>query len=412
MKSVTLSLIIVSSLFVFNCKENDPELIKPTVGSTSVANVGPSSALLSATVTDEGSLSVTSRGIVYSTSATPTIETASKAISGSGEGSFEVELTNLTPETTYFARAYATSDIGTAYGTEVDFTTQILDITPPTVTNISPSDGSIDVDRNTNVVVEFSEDIDAASIDHITFILFDTDAGSAITSTRLVSGNTVTLTPSSSLEFGKNYTFFAREEIKDLAGNQLAADYKLSFTTFDPSLPAIFLKEWHALDATLSYEITEESKGNYKIKDGYIGQTYTFTLDDITVDNSGSHPVYICNSLDAWGNPSKTWNLKMESNENELIVNSVVEYFVVARLMSKVYYNGGSFTANTYPNWTENNNDGTFNFTKSGEHDWAIYLDKNDGSAVIELNLYDMAVYYTPTGGSRIKLYDITGMEN
>ena len=43
---------------------------------------------------------------------------------GSGTGSFTCDLTNLQPNTTYYVRAYATNEVGTAYGEEMSFTTE------------------------------------------------------------------------------------------------------------------------------------------------------------------------------------------------------------------------------------------------------------------------------------------------
>jgi hypothetical protein len=61
--------------------------------------------------------------MVYATTTLPTLaDSVANAASG-GTGVFSVPLTGLAPGTTYFARAYATNAIGTAYGAEVVFTT-------------------------------------------------------------------------------------------------------------------------------------------------------------------------------------------------------------------------------------------------------------------------------------------------
>jgi gingipain R len=95
----------------------------PTVTTGSVSNVTSSSATVSGNVTSDGGASVTARGICYSTSQNPTISN-SKVASGSGTGSFSATLTGLSPNTTYYARAYATNAQGTSYGNQVSFTTQ------------------------------------------------------------------------------------------------------------------------------------------------------------------------------------------------------------------------------------------------------------------------------------------------
>ncbi|QKG79727.1 M6 family metalloprotease domain-containing protein [Tenuifilum thalassicum] len=95
----------------------------PTVTTGSVSNVTSSSATVSGNVTSNGGASVTARGICYSTSQNPTISN-SKVASGSGTGSFSATLTGLSPNTTYYARAYATNAQGTSYGSQVSFTTE------------------------------------------------------------------------------------------------------------------------------------------------------------------------------------------------------------------------------------------------------------------------------------------------
>ncbi|MFN3557587.1 MAG: InlB B-repeat-containing protein, partial [Bacteroidales bacterium] len=53
--------------------------------------------------------------------------------SGSGTGSFTAPMSGLTPGTVYYVRAYATNSSGTAYGNQVEFTTQ-TSVTLPVVT--------------------------------------------------------------------------------------------------------------------------------------------------------------------------------------------------------------------------------------------------------------------------------------
>ena len=52
----------------------------------------------------------------------PTIA-SDKTTKGTGIGTFLSNLTDLSPNTTYYVRAYATNSIGTAYGNEVSFST-------------------------------------------------------------------------------------------------------------------------------------------------------------------------------------------------------------------------------------------------------------------------------------------------
>jgi hypothetical protein len=104
----------------------------PTVTTSQVTNVQQTTATGGGNVTNSGGATVTARGICWSTSHNPTTS-GSHANSGTGTGSFSVNMTGLTPGTTYYVRAYAINSAGTSYGSEVSFTTQQA-ITLPTVT--------------------------------------------------------------------------------------------------------------------------------------------------------------------------------------------------------------------------------------------------------------------------------------
>ena len=68
---------------------------------------------------------VESRGVCWSTKSNPTIYNQ-RSINGSGSGTFSSTMRDLTPQTTYYVRAFATTSTGTLYGNEVDFTTPML----------------------------------------------------------------------------------------------------------------------------------------------------------------------------------------------------------------------------------------------------------------------------------------------
>ena len=105
---------------------------EPTVTTSQVTNVTQTTATCGGNVTDDGGGQVTERGICWGTSQTPTIS-GSHVSSGTGTGSYTVNMTGLTANTTYYVRAYATNSAGTAYGSEVSFTTSQI-VTVPTVT--------------------------------------------------------------------------------------------------------------------------------------------------------------------------------------------------------------------------------------------------------------------------------------
>jgi len=134
--------LIAATLFIFTgCKQESP-----TVSNLSLTGITADSALSKAYVTDDGGASVTSRGVVWSRSENPTVEeNEGMSDEGEGAGEFISELTDLTPNTTYYIRAYATNKKGTAYSEQETFTTKSgfaivitaepSDITPTTATS-------------------------------------------------------------------------------------------------------------------------------------------------------------------------------------------------------------------------------------------------------------------------------------
>lgn len=95
----------------------------PTLSTGKVTNITPASASCSGNVISQGNSPVLERGICYSTSTNPTINDNVIA-KGNGIGTFAVNMTGLTHETTYYVRAYAKNNQGVGYGNEVSFTTE------------------------------------------------------------------------------------------------------------------------------------------------------------------------------------------------------------------------------------------------------------------------------------------------
>ena len=103
------------------------QVVLPTVLTYDATDVSYQTANISGSVTNEGSSSVTSRGLLLSsTNQTPTLNGAGVEIfvRGSGLGSFMAELRGLAANTTYYYRAYGTSGVGTGYGVVKTFTTR------------------------------------------------------------------------------------------------------------------------------------------------------------------------------------------------------------------------------------------------------------------------------------------------
>lgn len=114
----------------------DPE--SPIVTTADVTDITQTTAVSGGNVTDDGGAAVTARGVCWSTSQNPTVSD-NHTSDGNGTGSFTSNLTNLTANTTYYVRAYATNENGTSYGEQKSFTT-LQNIELPTVTTADVTD--------------------------------------------------------------------------------------------------------------------------------------------------------------------------------------------------------------------------------------------------------------------------------
>ena len=99
-----------------------PAVVPTLTSTTAASSIGGSTASSGGVISDDGGGSITARGVAWGTNTSPTIS-GSYTADGTGTGTFTSSLSGLTPNTTYYVRAYATNRAGTAYGVEVSFTT-------------------------------------------------------------------------------------------------------------------------------------------------------------------------------------------------------------------------------------------------------------------------------------------------
>jgi uncharacterized protein (TIGR02145 family) len=93
----------------------------PTITTALVSSITTTTAICGGNVSNDGGATVSARGVCWATTANPTI-TGNKSSNGTGTGSFTSTLTGLSPGVTYYVRAYATNSSGTAYGSQLSFT--------------------------------------------------------------------------------------------------------------------------------------------------------------------------------------------------------------------------------------------------------------------------------------------------
>ncbi|HLN56095.1 MAG TPA: fibrobacter succinogenes major paralogous domain-containing protein [Bacteroidales bacterium] len=115
-----------------------PAISLATIDTKAVSEVTAQTAVSGGAISSDGGTQITAKGICFSTTENPTIESA-HTTDGAGLDPFNSNMTGLMPGTTYYVRAYVTNVKGTAYGTQVSFTTApgVATLTTKPVTEIT-----------------------------------------------------------------------------------------------------------------------------------------------------------------------------------------------------------------------------------------------------------------------------------
>lgn len=136
--SVIVILLLGTAIYLPSCMK-EATTIPPVVITTKVLDITQTTASAGGILEDNGGAEVTDIGLCWSTSPNPT--TSSHKISigkisiANDAGSFTGSLTELTANTKYYVRAYATNSVGTAYGSEISFSTEELPPNPEVTTS-------------------------------------------------------------------------------------------------------------------------------------------------------------------------------------------------------------------------------------------------------------------------------------
>jgi len=198
--------------------------------TTPLAFITQSTANGGGSIIGDGGATITSRGICWSNVTTSPTITNTKTIDGNGIGTFTSSLTTLTPNTTYYVRAYATNSVGTAYGSVLSFTTVAATIpsgiSTTTLSSITQttasSGGSVSNDGG-------------ASITSRGVCWSNTTASATITNTKTTDGTGIGTFSSSLTGLLPGTTYYVRA----YATNSIGTVYGTarSFTTASATIP-------------------------------------------------------------------------------------------------------------------------------------------------------------------------------
>ncbi|HKK41374.1 MAG TPA: hypothetical protein VJ963_03110, partial [Bacteroidales bacterium] len=258
----------------------DPILLA-TITTSAVTSVTTTSASSGGNITDDGGGSVSERGLCWSTSPSPTTS-GQKLILGSGTGTFTGSITGLFPGITYHIRAYAINSAGTAYGSDLMFTT-LTDVPSLTTTSVSDitrtgASSGATINSNGGLAITVSGICWSTSHNPSTSGQHTTDG----TTSGSFASNATGLTP------GTQYY------LRAYATNSLGTGYgnELSFTTIPLSLPSVTTNQVTGVTsvAAVSGGIITDDGGSGVTARGVCWSTSSSptTSDNFTSDGSGS----------------------------------------------------------------------------------------------------------------------------
>jgi len=139
---------------------NEAPVTDPIFTSSSISEITAETASSGGTISADGGSDILARGVCWSVTNAPTIAD-SKTIDGTGTGNFTSVLTELIPNTTYYLRVYVTTNLGTFYGEEIEFTTNEAPVTDPIFTSSAISEitaetassgGTISADGGSDII--------------------------------------------------------------------------------------------------------------------------------------------------------------------------------------------------------------------------------------------------------------------
>jgi len=136
MKKGSSILFLISIVAVIGVFQGCKKATVPELTTISVTEVTLNSAVSGGTIIGDGGEDITVKGVCWSESANPTIADT-KTTDGTGSASFTSNIVGLSEGTTYYVRAYATNEVGTAYGNELTFTTDEITGAVLTTTEVS-----------------------------------------------------------------------------------------------------------------------------------------------------------------------------------------------------------------------------------------------------------------------------------
>jgi hypothetical protein len=322
-----------------NFNTNPPVL--PTVTTATVGSLTQTSATSGGTVTSDGGAPVTARGICWSTNLNPTVFDP-RTNDGTGTGPFVSNMTNLTPATAYHVRAYAVNSAGTAYGSDLPFTTSLPIDVPAVTTDVISSITATSAVSGGNVTS------DGGAAVTVKGVCWGTTSGPVITSGNRTGDGSGTGTFISTITgLNPKTTYYVRAYATNSAGTGYGNERSFPTSDVAPAAPTNLIA-----DATDPSSITLTWSDNSANETGFEIQRYNTDQSGtyVTVTTVGANVTQFRHT-----DLSETWpgyQVRAVNGAGQSAFSNVALAPAKLRIINDLY-STATLPANDWPNWNK-----------------------------------------------------------
>ncbi|MBK7213846.1 MAG: hypothetical protein IPH88_11245 [Bacteroidales bacterium] len=331
----------------------------PTVTTTAASSITTTTASSGGNVSSAGGGTVTEKGVCWGSGSNPDIN-GNHTSDGTGTGTFSSSITSLTPGATFHIRAYATNSAGTAYGSDLTFTTlsPALSVTPANQ-NVTAAAGSTSYTVASNSSWTATSDqawctVTASGSGNGTITATYTENTSTTARSANITVTVTGLTPAvvTLSQAGASISLSIAPASQNVTAVAGTASYTVTSNT-----------SWTASSDQAWCTVTPSGTGNGTITATYAQNTVASSRTaTITVSGSGATPVTATLIQAAASVPDFLYTIANDVQTSEktfefdllLLDNDPAQPFELGSVQAGIYvnsgiYNGGTITASIVP---------------------------------------------------------------
>lgn len=260
----------------------------PTVKTLSSRNTTSSSTIIQCEAIDDAGSTIVARGVCYGLSPLPAIE-GQHTTNGSGIGKWESALSGLSPNATYYIRAYATNSYGTGYGEQIIISTTegLASVKTGTVSSVTTTSATC----NGEVLSDGDRQVTERGI------CFGTSPYPTTTNTHITNGSGTGKFSCALTQLAAGATYHFRAYAINSAGTSYGEDVTFTTLSTTPSVTTLSAKNITSTSATICGAIastggtnitqvgfvyqSENDYQNHTIQATLSGNSFSYDLDNL-----------------------------------------------------------------------------------------------------------------------------------